>query len=64
MAVTNLWIETEGRCMPAEQICHPDADINYKRSVNRIIAEIGTEEVAKAQKKATDDAKKRRSWGR
>ena len=50
--------------MPSDEICHPDADINYKRSVNRIIAEIGQEELAKAHKKAMDDAKRKRSWGR
>ena len=43
--------------MPAEEIC-PDADINFKRSVNRIVVQVGTEEVAKAQKRAMDEAKR------
>ena len=50
--------------MPADEICHPDDDINYKRSVNRIVSQIGMAEVAKSQKRAMEAAKQKRSWGR
>lgn len=55
--MANLYKETDGRTMPAEEIC-PDADINFKRSVNRIVVQVGTEKVAKAQKRAMDEAKR------
>ena len=63
VAVTNSWIETDGWCMPAEEI-YPDTDLNFRRSVNQIVAEIGTEEAAKIQMKAMDEAKRKRGWGR
>ena len=45
--------------MPAEELC-PDADINFKRSVNRIVAQVGMEEIAKVQKKQLDEAKRKK----
>lgn len=48
--------------MPAEEI-FPDADINFKRSVNRIINQVGFEEQAKAIEESKQESKRKTGWG-
>lgn len=45
--------------MPSDRIC-PDADVNFKMSVDSIIARVGSEEIAKAIEKQRRDAEQRR----
>ena len=42
----NLWRMTEGRAMPSDRL-FPDFDINFRMSVDEIVAQIASEEIIK-----------------
>ena len=46
----NLWRQTEGRAMPSDRL-FPDFDINFRMSVDEIVARIASEEIIKERER-------------
>ena len=46
----NLWRQTEGRAMPSDRL-FPDADINFRMSVDEIVARVASEEIIKERER-------------
>ena len=47
----NLWRMTESRCMPSDRL-FPDADMNFKMSVDEIVARVASEEIVKERERS------------